>query len=123
MSEFGDIELADAWDTERAVDPLQLAMRLHHLRQVVDYLAGHRTDDWDDLSATDRQLALVVATDAVVFVYAREPDNPALLAEHIHETRMQGVGRGWDELTNDERQIAIDLVVLILEWLEREGPR
>lgn len=122
-TDFGDIELADAWDTDRTVDPLQLAMRLHRLRQEVDALAGGRIDDWDDLSGGDRQLALLVATETVIYVYNREPDNPAVLAEHVHESRVNGVGRSWDELTPDERQVGIDLMTLIVEWLEREGPR
>jgi len=123
MSDFGDIELADAWDTDRTIDPLQLAMRLHRLRQEVDALAGGDTADWEDLDLEDRDASYIVALETVVYVYAREPDNPALLAEHVHEARINGVGRSWDELTNDERQVGIDLMTLIVEWLEREGPR
>jgi len=95
-------------------------MRLHHLRQVVDFLAGHDTLDWDRLDLDDWDEEVAVAVDMILFIRNREPDNPALLAEHVHESRN---GRPWDDLTNDERQIAIDLMTLIVEWLEREGPR
>jgi hypothetical protein len=121
--DFGDIELADQWDDEPGIDPLQLAMRLHHLRQVVDFLAGHRTLDWDRLDLDDQDDEIDVAKDMIVLIRNREPDNPALLAEHVHDDRIHDTDRTWDELTSDERQIAIDLMILILEWLEREGPR
>lgn len=120
MTDFGDIELADAWDLERRIAPEQLAMRLHRLRVEVDALAGHVTPDWEDVDPDDRDEATAVAVDVVAFVFMREPDNPALLAEHIHESSN---GRPWSALTDDERQIAIDLTILLLEWLEREGPR
>jgi hypothetical protein len=121
--DFGDIELADQWDDEPSIDPLQLAMRLHHLRQVVDFLAGHRTLDWDRLDLDDQDDEIDSADVMVEIIAAREPDNPALLAERVHEIRIHDTDRAWDELTSDERQIAIDLMILILEWLEREGPR
>jgi predicted GTPase len=120
--DFGDAELADQWDNEPGIDSLQLAMRLHHLRQVVDLLAGHHTVDWDRLTLNDQDEEESVAVDMILFIRNREPDNPALLAEHVHDARPDS-DRTWDELTNDERQIAIDFVVLLLEWLEREGPR
>jgi len=121
--DFGDAELADQWDDEPGIDPLQLAMRLHHLRQVVDFLAGWRTLDWDELDLDDQDDEQDAAADMIVLIRNREPDNPALLAEHVHDERSNDTDRTWDELTNDERQIAIDLMTLILEWLEREGPR
>ena len=121
--DFGDIELADQWDDEPGIDPLQLAMRLHHLRQVVDFLAGHRTLDWDRLDLDDQDDEIDAADVMVEIIAAREPDNPARLAERVHEIRIHDTDRAWDELTSDERQIAIDLMILILEYLEREGPR
>lgn len=118
--EFGDIETADAWDAEPTIDPLQVARRLHLLRHLVDALAGVDTPTWHELSGVERGRLADRAVAVVDFVVVREPDNPALLARRIHEERSP---QPWDDLSPDEQQIAIDLADLIVDWLEREGPR
>lgn len=126
MSMFGDIEESDVWDTTPLVAPEQVAMRLHKLRVEVDQLVGRNTVSWDYLDAESRQLAHAIAVVLVDWIATRESDNPALTARRIHEVRVYlsgGVVRAWDALAPDERQIAIDLITLIIRWLEREGPR
>ena len=123
---FGDIEEADVWDAEPLIAPEQVAMRLHRLRVEVEQFVGQDGPQWDDLDDEQRELALAIAVVMVRWIAEREPDNPALTAQRIHEVRVYlsgGVVRDWDELPGDERQIAIDLVTLIIRWLEREGPR
>ena len=118
---FGDIEPDDLWDADPTVDPLQVAIRLHELRVMVDILAGH--DDlarWHDLSEPLQDRLEVSAVIIVDLIAAREPDDPAVLAHRVHEERSL---QAWDDLAPDERQIAIDLMTLIVEWLEEQGPR
>ena len=126
MSMFGDIEEADLWDDDPTIDPLQVAMRLHRLRRELDVIVGElQRPEWDDLAPEVRTGALDVASLTIYWIVQREPDNPALLARHIHEARIQ-VGADtpeWDDLSPSEQQIAVDLTTLILRWLEREGPR
>ena len=118
---FGDIELADVWDADPDIDPLQVAIRLHELRVLVDILAGH--DDlapWHELSEPLRERLEVSAVIIVDLVAEREPDDPSVLARRVHEERSL---QAWDDLAPDEQQIAIDLMDLIVAWLEEQGPR
>lgn len=126
MSDFGDIERADTWDAEPTIASEQVAMRLHKLRVQVDNLGGGDTPKWDDLTEPERTLAVAIGQVVVEWISTREPDNPALTAEQIHNVRVylsRGVVPKWDDLSPDERQIGIDLVRLIIQWLEKEGPR
>jgi hypothetical protein len=123
---FGDFELADAWDDEPLIAPEQLARRLHSLILQIDAFGGQDTPNWDDLDDDTQDLAIAIATELVAWIMEREPDNPALTAKRIHDVRVflsGGVVRKWDELTPSEQQVAIDLVTLIINWLERQGPR
>ena len=118
---FGDIEPADLWDDDPTVDPLQVAIRLHELRIMVDILAGH--DDlapWHDLTEALRDRLEMSAVIIVDLIAEREPDDPAVLARRVHEERSL---QAWDDLAPDEKQIAIDLMDLIVQWLEEQGPR
>ena len=117
---FGDIELADVWDADPTIDPLQVARRLHSLRVQVDLLAGRQLAPWHDLSTVERDRLTEFAHVIVDRIHEREPDNPALLARRVHEERTI---QSWDDLSPDEQQIAIDLMDLIVDWLEREGDR
>jgi hypothetical protein len=127
MSMFGDIEEPDVWADDPTIDPLQVAMRLHRLRRELDVFGGELSrPDWADLAPEVRGHAVDAAVLTVYWIVQREPDNPALLARHVHEARLE-VGDTdtpeWDDLSPAEQQIAIDLMALILLWLEREGPR
>lgn len=125
--DWGDIELLDVWDAEPRMAPEQVARRLYDLRQQVDLLVGRATPDYDDLDRAHRDEAVSIGSVLVYWIAHREPDNPALTAQRIHEyRRLNGpVGRipPWDDLPPDFQQLAIDLMTLIIEWLEREGPR
>jgi hypothetical protein len=124
--EFGDIELADAWDADPTIDPMQVAMRLYELRRAVELLAGRDAGEWEDLSRRDRDDGLAIGVIVVDYVVAHEPDNPARAAEKIHNARRHLDGGDipeWADLTADERQIGIELMTLILLWLQTEGPR
>jgi hypothetical protein len=123
---FGDIELADVWDADPTIAPEQLARRLHSLIAEIDAFGGKNTPAWDDLDDSTQALGEAIAIELVKWILEREPDNPALTAKRIHDVRVflsGGVVRPWDELRPDEQQVAIDLVTLILNWLERQGPR
>jgi hypothetical protein len=123
---FGDIERADAWDEDPTVDPLQVARRLHRLRTEVDQLAGIIQPSWRDLPETERDAAETLGRAIRDWIANHEPDTPGLLARHVHDVRVLmsgGTVRDWDDLSPDERQIGIDLVDLIIDWLDTEGPR
>ena len=115
---FADIEPFDAWDDDPTIDPLQVARRLHDLRDALD---GRVVRRWRELSRRDQDYLMTVARAVVDWIDMREPDNPAVLARHVHEDSNVG---SWDDLAPDEQQIAIDLMDhLIVDWLEGEGPR
>lgn len=123
---FGDIEESDVWDETPTIAPEQVAMRLHRLRIEVEHLLGEEAPSWEELDEDSQELALAIGVVMVGWIAEREPDNPALTAQQIHNVRVflsGGVVRRWEELREDERQIAIDLMTLIIDWLEREGPR
>jgi hypothetical protein len=125
-STFGDLEVDDLWDADPTIAPEQLARRLHGLIAAIDEFGGASTPAWDDLDDETQSLGEAIAVQLVAWILEREPDNPALTAKRIHDVRVflsGGVVRSWDDLTAEERQVAIDLVVLILAWLERQGPR
>lgn len=126
MSEFGDIERADTWDADPTIAPEQVALRIHDLRVQIDLLGGADTPKFKNLTAVEQQLALAIGTVVVEFIIEQEPDNATVIAEHLHNVRVylsRGVVPKWDDLSPDERQIGIDLVDLILDWLQKEGPR
>lgn len=123
-TDFGDIELADAWDlAPPAAD--QVAYRLHELRRQVNQLTGRDTGDWRQLPHRDQDLMMSLAVVAVEWIILNEPDNPARLAQAVHDARRDlsaGAIPPWDELAGDQRQIAIDLMRLITTWIARQGP-
>lgn len=127
MTLFGDIEADDVWDSTPTIAPEQVTYRLHALRVEVDRVAGRDADTWDHLTDDEQALALAIGEVTVAWIAARVGAlNPALLAEHLHNTRVwiaRGMLPAWAELAPDERQIAIDLVDLVVDWLRREGPR
>lgn len=128
MSDFGDIDTADAWDADATIAPEQVTYRLHGLRVEVDELAGRAAERWEQLTGPERDLALAIGEVVVSWIAqrGRAVNNPAVLAESLHNTRVwmaRGLIAEWDDLPPDHRQIGIDLMTLVVEWLEREGPR
>lgn len=127
MTDFGDLEDADVWDAEPTIAPEQVTYRLHALRVEVDRLAGRDPDTWEHLTDDEQALALAIGDVTVAWIAARAGAlNPALLAEQLHTVRVwlaRGLMPAWDELAPDERQVGIDVMDLVVTWLEREGPR
>lgn len=126
MTDFGDIELADSWDISAVIAQEQVAYRLHDLIRQVDRLGGGNTPEWDDLSPEAQELGFAIVAVLVDWIINREPDNPAHTAEQVHNVRVwlsRGAIPSWGDLPNDQRQLSIDLMILVIAWLEREGPR
>ena len=117
---FADIEPDDAWDADATIDALQVAYRLHELRDALDVLIGRPARRWREISRRDQDYLLVVGQAVDDHVAVREPDNPAVLAAAVHNDSNV---TGWDDLPPDHQQIAIDLMDLVVDWLEAEGPR
>lgn len=121
-----DIERADTWDADETIAAEQVTYRIHRLRAQVDLLGGVDTPKFSDLTDVEQELAMAIGAVVVKWIIEREPDNPAVIAEQIHNVRVylsRGVVRDWNELSGDERQVSIDLIRLVLKWLEKEGPR
>ena len=112
MTLFGDIERADCFDADPTIAPEQVAYFIHRLRQRVEALAGHELGRWRTLSRRDQDAALLIADRLVDEVEAGNR-NPATIASAV-------VGLRWPDLTGPERQIAIDIVDLVLDWLAKE---
>jgi hypothetical protein len=123
-TDFGDWELDDALDQEPA-DPDQVAVRLHRLRVEVDALAGAAgLPMWDDLSPDAQEFAVGIGKVIVDYLISHDPDDPEPVARHLHEARRYLATSPlppWDDLAPDDRQIGIDLMAILLNWLRRQG--
>ena len=122
---FGDIEPDDVWDATKAVAPEQVGRRLHELSVDLSLLAGITADRWHELSETDRLIATRVGEKLAVWLTSPHPDIQ-LIAEQTHDyarSLVRAGGKTWDELSPEERSLAARMILLILQWLRREGPR
>lgn len=123
MSDFGDYENDDAFDTAEP-DPEQVAIKLHRLRLAVDQLAGaHNLYRWDDLSEPEQELAIAIGRSLTVWLVNHDPA-PVEAARSLHNVRRfiaTSPLPEWDDLSDDERSIGIDLMTLIIRWLKRQG--
>lgn len=124
MSDFGDWEPDDALDHEPA-DPEQVAMRLHRLRVELDELASAAAlPTFDELEPEAQQLALGIGDVIVRFIIDQQPDVPEDLARHLHNARRYVASSRlpeWEQLSDDERQVGIDLMTVLIAWLVRQG--
>jgi hypothetical protein len=124
VSDFGDFDIDDAWGTEPP-DEEQVTYKLHELRLALDALAGaHDLPRWDDLDDGAQQMARGIAAVIVRYIVEREPETAADLARTLHNARRYVATSPlppWDDLAPDDRQIGVDLMRLILEWLRRQG--
>jgi hypothetical protein len=124
VSDFGDFDSDDAYDLEPPAEE-QVAYKLHDLRVAVDQLVGeHDLPRWDDLSRGAQDMSLGIAGVIVRYIVAHEPEDPAQLARTLHDARRFVATSPlppWDQLEPDDRQIGIDLMSIILDWLERQG--
>lgn len=116
----------EQWDGAVVVAGEQVTYRLHELRVEIDRLAGRDPDAWDDLTADEQALALAIGDVTVAWIVDHTVDDPAQLAEHLHNVRAwlaRGLLPAWSELSADERQVAVDVMALVVAWLLSEGPR
>lgn len=124
--EFGDIDVDDVWDSDPTIAPEQVTYRLHELRVAIDELAGRPADAWDELTDPEQQLALALGNVIVDWIGTHLSNDPATLAEQLHNVRAwlaRGLIPAWADLDDDDRQLAVDIMTMIVDWLEREGPR
>lgn len=121
--DFGDYELDDVYDTAPP-DPEQVAIKLHRLRLAVDQLAGaHNLYRWDDLTEPEQELARAIGKSLVDWLVTHDPQ-PVEAARSLHNVRRfiaTSPLPEWDNLSDDERSIGIDLMTLIIRWLKRQG--
>lgn len=124
MSDFGDFDPDDAYDKEPP-DVEQVTYKLHALRRALDDLVG--TFDlpvWDDLDPEAQAMAIEIGRAIVRYIIEREPEDAEQLARTLHEARRYVATSPlppWEALPADDRQVGIDLMAIILAWLDRQG--
>ena len=121
---FGDIEPDDSYVAGNVADPEHVAMRLHELRIEIDNLVGRDPARWDALTGPERVLAASIGRVIVEWITTHEPDQPEQLAADLHGVRRFWTGdvlARWEDLSDDERAIGVEMMRLIIGWLEREG--
>lgn len=124
MTDFGDWDGPDAFDREPP-DPEQVTYKLHALRLAIDALVGnHDLPVWDELTPEAQNMANGIGRAIVDYIIAYEPETGEQLAHILHDARRYVATTplpAWEDLPADDRQIGIDLMTVILEWLERQG--
>ena len=121
---FGDAEADDSYVEDNQPDPEQVARRLHELREAIDQLVGRNPAPYDELTEPEQQIAAAVALVIIEWIIGHEPDQAEQLAINLHNVRRhwsRGALPPWDQLNDDERELAVTLMRLIIEWLQREG--
>jgi hypothetical protein len=121
---FGDVDADDVFAAEAPPAPEQVAYRLHALRRELDVLTGRDPGRWEDLTAAEQSLALSIGVVIVEWLATHDPDDPTAAARSLHEVRRyltHGVLAPWDDLTADERALAVDVMTLVFAWLRRQG--
>lgn len=114
---FGDFELDDAADTERA-DPEQTAMRLHELRAYLAANSGEELAAWDALDVDERGVGEMLAGRLIDALLS----DPASAPRDLHSAIAYLSGQPeWDDLDADVQQVGAGLVDDILAWLSRQG--
>src|SRR5262245_50012385 len=121
MSEFGDWEPDDTFCAEGEPAPEQVSYRFHEFRQHLAELGGSHLDDWAELEPEDQQIALLIGQWLVEQIAATP--NADWLALWLNEVRayIDSDVPAWNELDEDEQQIAVGLMELLVDWLMREG--
>jgi len=124
MSDFGDFDIDDAWGIEPP-DEEQVTYRLHELRLALDDLVGsHDLARWDDLTPGEQAMARGIGQMIVRYIIDHEPEDATELARTLHNARRFVATTplpAWDDLNADDRQIGIDIMQIILDWLRRQG--
>lgn len=122
-TDFGDWDPSDAFDREPPA-PEQVAYRIHEIRIALDELAGVDGITWNDLSATQRDLALAIGQAVVDYVIVADPDIPEDAAKSLHNVRRYLSGNtlpAWDDLPEPDRSVGIHLMEILIAWLVRQG--
>ena len=121
---FGDFDPDDAYGVEPP-DEEQVTYKLHALRKALDDLAGTRDlPAWGDLTPQAQTMARGVAGVIVRYIIDHEPEEAEQLARTLHEARRYVATSPlppWEDLPADDRQVGIDLMAVILDWLRRQG--
>lgn len=121
---FGDWDDDDAFDIEPP-DEEQVTYKLHGLRHELDVLAGGRgVPTWDELTLGERDMARGVGGVIVRYILDHEPEEPEQLARTLHNARRFVATTplpAWEDIDLDDRRVGIDLMSVILGWLERQG--
>jgi hypothetical protein len=121
---FGDWDPDDSLDHEPPA-PEQVAYRIHRLRSEIDALAGAAgLPTFDELEAPSQELALALGDTIVRYLVDHDPDDPELVARHLHEARRYVASSRlppWEDLPPDDRAIGVDLMGLLIGWLRRQG--
>lgn len=126
MTDFGDFDLADAYDEDPTIASEQVTYRLHEMRVALEILAGRDADDWDLLLPVERELALGIGEAVVGWIYLRVDNDPEDLAMYLHNVRVffgPPSFPSWEELSAEERHVAVAMMEGLVDWLETEGPR
>lgn len=122
--DFGDFDPEDAIDHEPA-DPEQVGRRLHLLIEYLEHEAGIEMPDYDHLSVMQK-IRLLHTGDEIVQWLATHADDHEQLAIDVHNFRRAHDNDDemlpeWDDLTVDQKAVAIGLMAAIVTWLQRQG--
>jgi hypothetical protein len=119
MSDFGDFDDDDAFDPSGHAEAFQVARFLHDELRQLDGVG----EWWGSLSDEQRAIGEALMADLLPFEATHDVD-PIEGAHHLQAVRhaLDPLGADdWDDLTDEERQLAIDLVRDVLAMLRREG--
>jgi hypothetical protein len=117
--DFGDFDDEDAFDGTGHAEAFQVARILHDELAHLDPAAAW----WADLPAAHQAVGEALMDDLLPYEAAHDAD-PIDGAHHLQDVRNALdplAADRWDDLTDEERQLAIDLVRDVLATLRREG--
>lgn len=129
MSEFGDIDTLDVYDSEPTIAPEQVTRRLHELRAYINERAGVDTAQFDQLTDREQALAHAIGETITDWFVAHPADSAEQMAIELHNVRRYFaslVGQRlepWDDLDADHRDVAVAVAQAVVDWLHAEGPR
>ncbi len=123
---WGDIEPDDVYSSGALADPDQVAYRMHELVAYLNAAAGSASAliSWDELTPSEQQLGLAIGAVIVQWMIDVDPDEPEAAAQNLHNVRRFWASSAlpaWPDVPPDERQVGIDLMDAIIDWLRREG--
>jgi hypothetical protein len=124
VTDFGDFDPDDAWGVEPP-DEEQVTYKVHELRLALDDLVGSfDLPRWEDLDPDAQAMARALGVAIVNYIITYEPETGEQLARTLHEARRYVATTplpAWEDLSPDDRQVGIDLMQVILDWLQRQG--